>query len=204
MGKIKDEVSIGEAVTPDDDIETVTDDANPAPSEESVAALSKSKDAQTFDLAAWIGGVRPTRRSVTIYGRLDLLAEIDELAEREMRTTGKDAEACRERATELNEQLVASGVTFTVEGRSGTWVSTFEKRLDKKKVKDPTKRLLMQVAEQIVEPEGVTYSDLRALADATEPQVTKLAHAAVAANTAVHVSNPRFSRASSDSPAGLA
>lgn len=95
-------------------------------------------------------------------------------------------------------------MTFTVEGRSGTWVSTFEKRLDKKKVKDPTKRLLMQVADQIVEPEGVTYSDLRALADVTEAQVTKLAHATVAANTAVHVSNPRFSRASSDSPAGLA
>lgn len=203
MAKIN-EVSVGEAVTPDDDIETVTDDANPAPSEDSVAALSKSEAAQSFDLAAWIGLVRPTRRSVTIYGRLDLLAEIDELAEREMRTTGKDAEACRERATELNEQLVASGVTFTVEGRSGTWVSTFEKRLDKKKVKDPTKRLLMQVAEQIVEPEGVTYSDLRALADVTEAQVTKLAHATVAANTAVHVSNPRFSRASSDSPAGLA
>ena len=203
MAKIN-EVSVGEAVTPDDDIETVTDDANPAPSEESVAALSKSEAAQAFDLAAWIGGVRPTRRSVTIYGRLDLLAEIDELAEREMRTAGKDAEACRERATELNEQLMASGVTFTVEGRSGTWVSTFEKRLDKKKVKDPTKRLLMQVAEQIVEPEGVTYSDLRALADVTEAQVTKLAHATVAANAAVHVSNPRFSRASSDSPAGLA
>lgn len=150
----------------------------------------------TFDLARWVAGVVPTRRSETVYQRADLLAEIDRIAAAEAVAPKGQRAALVEQATALTDQLRASGVTFVVEGRTSSWVLDTETRLKAQGVTDSTDVLLHQLAEQIVEPAGVTFEMLRRLADVAEPQVVRLVTAMTAANSAAPRIDPRFSRAS--------
>lgn len=149
-----------------------------------------------FNLDQWVQGVLPTRRSVTVYQRPDLLAQIDELAAREAVARREDREALVEQAVALTGHLRASGVQFVIEGRTSSWIIDHDKALTGRGVKDDTDILLHRLAAQIVEPAGVTFEHLKALAEVTEPQVIKLVEAMTAANSSAPQINPRFSRAS--------
>lgn len=148
---------------------------------------------ETFDLSAWVRGVQPTRRSVIVYQRPDLLAEIDTLTAREAVAPKGEREGLAERAADVTQQLRESAVTFVVEGRTSAWVKEFTAE---NRDQDATNETLRQLAAQIVEPSGVTFEMVRALADVTEPQVVKLVEAMLAANSSAPRIDPRFSRAS--------
>lgn len=150
----------------------------------------------SFDFGKWVRGVLPTRRSVVVYQRPDLLARIDELAAREAVARGEDRQRLAEEATDLTDELRESAVTFVVEGRTSAWVMEQEKRAKSDGLTDPTDILLSQLAAQIVEPAGVTFDHLKALAEVTEPQVVRLVEAMTTANSSAPQINPRFSRAS--------
>ena len=164
--------------------------------------VPEGEDPGDFTFAAWLSGVRPTRRSETIYARLDLQAEIDRMAEMEIRATDGRGDEYRQRAIELTAELVASGIPFVLEARSAEWIQSFHDDLDKRGIKDESARIVEQIAAQVISPEGVTAEDLAALYEITPAQVTKLVQALVNVNTAVPVINPRFSRPSSGAPSG--
>lgn len=150
----------------------------------------------TFDLGKWIAGVLPTRRSVPVYQRGDLLAALDDVSAQEALAHGHTREALAARARELTDELIASRVVFVVEGRTSAWVTDCASQLEKGGVKDPTDVLLHQLADQIVEPGGVTFEHLKALSAVSEPQVVRLVEAMTAANSSAPRVDPRFSRAS--------
>lgn len=161
-------------------------------------------DPKTFDVGAWLAGVRKPRRSVTLYARLDLQAEIDRLAELEMKSTGKQALEYKQRASELQTELIESGIPFVIEGRSQSAVQALHASLEKAGIKDPQTVTFEQLASQIVSPEGVTVDDLNAFAEVAPAQVAKLIDALVSVQTQIPPANPRFSLASSGIPAGKA
>lgn len=142
----------------------------------------------TFDIAAFVAGVKPTRRAVTIYARGDLKAALDRLsddidkAEKAGRTD--EAAELRRDAAAVVEEMSAPGavVDVIVEGRSDDWVSRFDAELDAQKITDETERIVRRVAAQIVEPAGFTYELLEQLRQVSEPQVKKIVVAAQMAN----------------------
>ena len=80
---------------------------------------------ETFDLDAWLSGASRPQRSVRIYQRGDMLAELDELGrEIELAEAAGDAErsltdaspaALRQRYAELSEKFAASSMTVRVQ-----------------------------------------------------------------------------------------
>lgn len=170
------------------------------PDDESLAGPGPTVDtafgAATFDLDRWVQGVLPTRRSVTVYQRPDLLAQIDDLAAREAVARREDRDALVAQATELTDKLRESAVRFVIEGRTSAWVVDYAKSLEAQGVKDSTDVILHQLAAQVVEPVGVTFEHLKTLAEVTEPQVSRMVEALVTANQSAPQINPRFSRAS--------
>lgn len=107
---------------------------------------SYDEEKPSFDLFAWMHGVKPIRRSVTLYARLDLMAERDAAAEdlKEARIGGDvEAEAMlRERITELTQQIMASRMRVVLQGISG---SRFNEILEEAK-KDRSVRSANDVA----------------------------------------------------------
>ena len=81
---------------------------------------------ETFDLDAWLSGASRPQRSVRIYQRGDMLAELDELGrEIELAEAADDAErsltdaspaALRQKYAELSEQFAASCLDVRVQG----------------------------------------------------------------------------------------
>lgn len=142
-----------------------------------------------FDLGAFIAGVRPTRRSVRLYARADLIGDLERIAERiDSLPDGAEVDGLVAEAVRLQAEFEASGVWFTVEKRSSEWVEHFRRdaaaRLG---VSDETAEgrivlLLHQLAAQIVTPVGVTYAHVRALMDSNEGELNKLVVALTAAN----------------------
>jgi len=142
-----------------------------------------------FDMAAFLEGVRPTRRSIKLYPHAHLVARLDELAaEIEQAPAGADVDDLIDEFEQVKGQFRA-GVWFTVEKRSGDWIEHFrtqtEKQLGFKRTRnddgqdvlkdsEATTISLHQLAKQIVVPTGVTYDQLRALADTNEGEASKL------------------------------
>lgn len=172
---------------------------------------------ENFNLDAFVRGMRPTVRTTNVYGRADLIGEIDSLetqlgiaeaAARDSEHSMEDAdeaEELRERIVALQQEFVASGVTFKVGGRSETWLAGIEKEW---KNHSTTNGLttdekhvfvqLHQLAGAIIEPAGVTYDHLTEMREISEPQIRKLLVTfAMANNQAPQVSVP-FSQRSSD------
>lgn len=188
---------------------SITDDV-PEPENDGSGTAFKRPEASVagddpgeFDLAAWLGGATPTRRSVVIYQKMHLLGRLDELTELEYRLTGAAQKACLEEAKEVTAELMGSAITVVIEGRSSWWVEDLRNRLDKLKITDLTDRALYQLADQIVEPAGLDYEFLRAFAEVSDVQVAKLAEKMTEANDRGYTPNPRFLAKSSASTPGL-
>ena len=157
-------------------------------------------DEHTFDLGAWIGGVKSTVRAVTLYQRADLLAEIDDLERRltlARKTAGQggapegedalgdDTDEVTSLTRQLEQALLAftgSAVVFRVQGRSDEWRDAAKKRLKKQGITDETEVVLRSLADSIISPAGVTYEHLAHLNEVSQPQVKMLLTAWAMAN----------------------
>ena len=114
----------------------------------------------SFDLAAWVEGLTPVRRSVTIYGDMSGNADIGILESRirEARLAGADTKEIR--ALEINKHAVAkrvadSALDFVFEGRSADWIRRATKDAQEAGTED-AEILYRVMCGQIVEPAGVT------------------------------------------------
>ena len=114
----------------------------------------------SFDLAAWVQGMTPVRRSVTIYGDMSGNADIGilEARIREARLAGADTKEIR--ALETNTRAVAkhvadSALDFVFEGRSADWIRRATKDAQEAGTED-AEILYRVMCGQIVEPAGVT------------------------------------------------
>lgn len=142
--------------------------------------------AETFDLAAWIAGVTPVQRTVTIYSRGDLFADLSALETRydeaKRAANVDDMRALKEQMREVAAQIKASALDITVQGRSADWVQRFRKDMDERGI-DGDQATLEQLAAQITAPEGLTVDMLATLRDRIEPQVVALVQAVATVNT---------------------
>lgn len=180
--------------TPDAEV----DEAYGAPSLADEAVVgSADLNPKTFDVADWLAGVQPVRRSHTMYARADLVAQVDELAALEMVTHASRRAPIVAEAVELTEQIKASGITFVIEGKTATWETAFRKGLDAEKATGSVERSLRQMAAQIVEP-TVTYDDLSFLAEHREAELARMLDVMTEANHRPVGLNPRFLRGASD------
>lgn len=147
---------------------------------------------ETFNFDAWLDGITPIRRSVTVYGDGHTQAEIDELTRREAALPAGDERGhVRARLAELTQQIADSAVVFVIEGRTQDWVSQQVKALKADKVPDDIAGLHITAA-QIVSPEGVTAEALHRIAQINEPAVNEIMRAAIEANTRPVGLDPRF------------
>mgnify|MGYP001740662393 FL=1 len=141
---------------------------------------------ETFDLAAWIAGVTPVQRTITIYARGDLFADLSALETRydeaKRAANVDDMRALREQMREVADQIKASALDITVQGRSADWVQRFRKDMEDRGV-DGDQATLEQLAAQITAPEGLTVDMLATLRDRIEPQLVALVQAVATVNT---------------------
>lgn len=141
---------------------------------------------ETFDLAAWIAGVTPVQRTVTIYARGDLFADLSAMETRydEAKRSANvdDMRALKEQMREVADRIKASALDITVQGRSAEWVQRFRKDMDERGV-DGDQATLEQLAAQITSPAGLTVDMLATLRDRIEPQVVALVQAVATVNT---------------------
>ena len=141
---------------------------------------------ETFDLAAWIAGVTPVRRTVTLYARGDLFADLSALETRyeeaKRAANVDDMRGIKEQMREVADQIRASALDITVQGRSAEWVQRFRADLKERGI-DGDQATLEQLAAQITAPEGLTVDMLATLRDRIEPQVVALVQAVATVNT---------------------
>ena len=141
---------------------------------------------ETFDLAAWIAGVTPVERTVTLYARGDLFAALSALETRydeaKRAANVDDMRDLKDKMREVADQIKASALDITVQGRSADWVQRFRKDMDERGV-DGDQATLEQLAAQITSPEGLTVDMLATLRDRIEPQVVALVQAVATVNT---------------------
>lgn len=150
-------------------------------------------EAEDFDVAEWLGGVRPTRRGVRLYARADVIARMEEIASLiEDLPEGDALDDLVEEFERLQRLFEASGRWFVVEGRSQEWVEDY-RRVAKRDMgikRDPSERQKMQIilgqlAEQIATPSGVTVEMLDRLNDSAPGELSKLIVAMTFANEQV-------------------
>lgn len=141
---------------------------------------------ETFDLAAWIAGVTPVQRTVTLYARGDLFADLSALENRydeaKRAANVDDMRVLKEQMREVAARIKASALDITVQGRSADWVQRFRADLKERGV-DGDQATLEQLAAQITAPEGLTVAMLDTLRDRIEPQVVALVQAVATVNT---------------------
>lgn len=163
----------------------------------------------TFDSSAFLAGIRPTRRSVRIVERADLVGDMERLAQMYNEADAEDDDAeCERLAAEFQPVADAfhdSKRWYTVEKRSSEWIEHFREEtaetlgLDLESDDKAVRRelLIRQVAEQIVAPEGTTYDDLLSLYERNEGELNKLVVATTMANQqtadSAKVATPGFS-----------
>ena len=149
---------------------------------------------EDFDLDAWLNGARPSRRSITLYSRGDLIGRLEEFVSLiELAEDDEQRQVIEIAAEKVQHEFLASGQVFTLEGRSSEWVKAYREGCAKQlglklgvktgTVKDETEYAMRMLAEQVVVPSGMTYEKLKRLSEIAEPEVLKLIAAQVAANT---------------------
>lgn len=166
----EDEVSLGDAPMVSD-VEGV--DVSPSPVPES------------FDMAEWLAGVRPTRRAVRLFPNAHLVAELDKLADEiDSMPADADVDPLIDRFEALRQQY-NDGVWFTVEKRSTEWLRAFRARVAEAegldlKASDLEARAAAEIrvghavaAACIVEPK-MTADQFAALSEANEGEAAKL------------------------------
>lgn len=160
----------------------------------------------SFDLPGFLRGVRPTRRTVKLHERADLIGVLDELVNRiDALPDGDEADALIDQFETVRAEFQAGVTYWTVERRSSEWVEAqwedCARRHGFKLVDGDTKNrkhrlvlLMDQLAAQIVEvkdesravsSEPVTVERLRALFDVNEGELNKLMFAMQDANTSM-------------------
>lgn len=141
---------------------------------------------EAFDLAAWIAGVTPVQRTVTLYARGDLFADLSAIESRydeaKRAANVDDMRTLKEQMREVADQIRASALDVTVQGRSADWVQRFRKDVEERGL-DSDQAALEQLAAQITAPEGLTVDMLATLRDRIEPQVVALVQAVATVNT---------------------
>lgn len=158
---------------------------------------------EDFDLEAWLAGARPPERSVTVYGRADLVADLEALeAEYDVaRSTDRrlsgPAATIRTRIRQARAELEASRLTVRVAGLPR------ETLLEHSKLADVTEvdLAVKQVSAGAVRP-VMTEAQARALLDRIGwGQFRGIVDAVWEASTNKQVTAP-FSRATSDDTTG--
>lgn len=147
---------------------------------------------EDFNPDAWFSGVRATERSATLYQRGDLLADIEETERALQLAEAEDSDdyalgdtppvdALNARLEDLYQQLLDSGVTFRVQGRSAEWLEDVEKEVKRSPATNGMSKAAKtaaanreQVARSIVQPEGITVEHLALLDQESGAQYRKL------------------------------
>lgn len=138
---------------------------------------------ETFDLGAFVGGVRPTRRGVRIYSRGDVLERMEELADQiENTPDGDEVDTMVDEYEDLRDTFQA-GTWFVIEQRSREWADKFRKDA-RKDLGIPSKAspthdqvlelAFRQIAAQCVKPAGVSADTVRAIHAANPLEADKL------------------------------
>ncbi|WP_136314313.1 hypothetical protein [Actinomyces procaprae] len=186
------EMSLGDTVPADDGLSRdVTDPAALTP--------------EGFNLEAWIAGARPQRRATTIYGRPDLLADLDVLAERltVARAAEDTAGAARLVADmrQIREQLAQSALDVVVEASSEHTRRMLRESLGITDGAEVTEEQTIGfIAAHIVAPAGMDAAMVARLAEVTPQQVAKIAAAVRTCNESAPSVPAPFSPASSTAP----
>jgi len=152
---------------------------------------------EDFDPAAWLSGATGTQRSVTIYGRADLIAEVDEL-DRQARVAraipdGDRAlgdptpETVEEQRDALYAQFEASALTVRIEGKSDARRDGIDKRLKGQGIKldkNGDEQTLHYIADAVVSPQGLDAAFWRAFREKSEAQYREVVKTYVTASGA--------------------
>lgn len=137
------------------------------------AAVPQDALAEDFDLDAWIDEARLPERSVTVFGRADLVAELQELEEQlaKVRTSGGDdrlvdpASELQQRVREVEAQRQASARTFRFRALSAAEVRKIRTEAPKDVDGDPEAEYVAAavLAASCVTPKGMTLDKARAV-----------------------------------------
>lgn len=169
----------------------------PEPKNEKGAAFRPDPEAEPdtehnpegFNILAWAQGIRPIKRVVTLYQRLDLLADRDlagsELRDAQLAGDEERAEELRAQVRELTDQIKASAVNIVLQGvTQSRFQEILEEAQRNKTVVTPADVLLYQMAAQIVEPAGLDWQTLKVIDDQMPVQAAKIGTAWHQINTA--------------------
>lgn len=201
--------------------ESLIDDPTVDPDEPDEAPLVDDDDIEDvtvepteddYDFAAFVAGVRPTRRAVMLYQNNDVRADYDLLKEKiEMkRAAGEDVTEDQELLAEVAAELIGSGRKVIVEARSSDWVKQFRKDMKKRgiepgkeKASDEARAMMATqfvnefIAAHIIYPRtGISAETIAALAKNNEQEVERL-HQAVRLADGERGVSPDFLRAHS-------
>lgn len=175
----------------------LTDAAPIEPEHDEPEVIQPDLDPESFDVGAFVAGVRGTRTRVRIQPHAHLLERVQGLAE-QIDAYPSDDDVPDDVADEWQQVWEKFNHTevWVVEGRSSEWIQAWADAMRKRGV-DPTRegataaqrlkesrRLIQsQLAAQVVSPEGVTEQRVRDLFEANEPEANKLFAAMRAVNS---------------------
>ena len=133
-------------------------------------------DVETFDVRGWIRNTAPVTRSVTVYGRPDLMGEIEALDDRvvELQATEFDddrlgyvseAQKVAQQAEELRVQMHASALRFRFRGLKNGELEEIKAEFGREDdAPDGVGELDYRImARQCVQPAGLSWEDFRTL-----------------------------------------
>lgn len=154
-------------------------------------------DPEDFDFDAFVAGVRPGRRAVTVAMRPDLMGERDQIALRSKELGDSDedeaeAEELLTRFLEITEQIKASQRVFVVEARSDARAKAIMKQVGPEPGKKASQAdrdeweeavRVARLADAIVVPSNVTAKGLGKLREANEYGFVQLWGAFIEAQT---------------------
>lgn len=162
--------------------EEVDDDALGA----DVTDVTPETTPEDFDFDEFVSGVRPGRRAVRVYGRPDLMAELEQIkfrAEQLGDDDTEDATDLMEQFREVTRQIKDSSRVFVVEARSDARTKVLMKQIGpepgNKATRDErdewnSELALLRLADAIITPSKVSVESLRKLREANEPEFGKL------------------------------
>lgn len=138
--------------------------------------VTDTPDPTGFDMRAWIAGAAPVTRSCTVYGRPDLMGEIEALKDELAEAQSADASDERlssptpgldiaQRIEDLREQMHASAVRFRFRGLRNGELETIREEMGRPDdapggVGELDYRIM---AAQCVAPAGLRWEDFRDL-----------------------------------------
>ena len=137
---------------------------------------AEAPDVDTFDVRLWIKGTAPVTRSVTVFGRPDLMGAIEELKDRleEAQAAEFDDERPLARSAALDlaqqidtlqKQMHASALRFRFRGLKNGELDTIREEFGREDdAPEGIGELDYRIqARQCIQPEGLTWEDFRDL-----------------------------------------